>query len=137
MKHTITLPEWHPDCGGDWVLSGPGFFANYWPDNTVVASILDGEDGREIASSGIVHQGSRAECMAYAEWWIKAELNALPAGLCGNREDHAPHRHESTSLGTFWCHADQTKRLPYAMERKPLERACDHRQCPADVCQGC
>lgn len=43
---------------------------------------------------------------------------SLPEGLCGNREDHAPHVHDSTSLGRFFCHADQAKRLPYAMERK-------------------
>jgi hypothetical protein len=41
-----------------------------------------------------------------------------PTGLCGNREDHDPHMHESTSLGVFWCEADQSKRLPYAMERR-------------------
>lgn len=41
-----------------------------------------------------------------------------PDGLCGNREDHVEHVHESTSLGTFWCHADQARRLPFAMERK-------------------
>lgn len=39
-------------------------------------------------------------------------------GLCGNREDHVEHVYESDSLGTFWCHADQTKRLPFAMGRK-------------------
>ena len=39
-------------------------------------------------------------------------------GLCGNRADHAPHMHDSKSFGRFWCEADQSKRLPYAMERK-------------------
>lgn len=42
----------------------------------------------------------------------------LPIGLCGNREDHDPHRHESESLGVFWCSADQTTRLPFAAERR-------------------
>lgn len=42
----------------------------------------------------------------------------LPEGLCGNREDHGPHVHNSTSLGRFWCHADQARRLPFAMERR-------------------
>lgn len=76
MSYDIQLPEWHPDCGGDWVLSGTGFFANYWPDNTVVASVLDGFDGNELATSGIQAFASKAQCMAYAEWWIKAELTA-------------------------------------------------------------
>jgi hypothetical protein len=40
------------------------------------------------------------------------------SGLCGNREDHEPHTHESKGLGRFFCHADQSKRLPFAMERK-------------------
>lgn len=43
---------------------------------------------------------------------------ALPRGLCGNRADHAPHLHDSAGLGRFWCDADQSKRLPFAMERK-------------------
>lgn len=42
----------------------------------------------------------------------------LPSGLCGNREDHEPHVHDSASLGRFYCHADQAKRLPFAMGKK-------------------
>lgn len=42
----------------------------------------------------------------------------FPRGLCGNRDDHAPHLHESLRLGRMWCEADQTKRLPFAMERR-------------------
>ncbi len=38
-------------------------------------------------------------------------------GLCGDRGDHEPHWHEST-VGRFWCHADQTRRLPYAAEAR-------------------
>lgn len=81
-NHVIHFPEWRPDCGGDWVLSGSwalsgeGFFANYWPDNTVVASILDGFDGNELATSGIQAFASKAQCQSYAECWIKAELIA-------------------------------------------------------------
>lgn len=40
-------------------------------------------------------------------------------GLCGNRSDHAPHLHDSKSLGRMWCEADQTKRLPFAMGQQP------------------
>lgn len=74
-KPPVKLNDWHPDCGGDWVLSGPGYFANYWPDNTVIADILDADDTR-TASTGIQSFTSRAECQAYAEWWIKAEMKA-------------------------------------------------------------
>lgn len=42
----------------------------------------------------------------------------FPRGLCGNRDNHAPHLHDSAGLGRFWCDADQSKRLPFAMERK-------------------
>lgn len=42
----------------------------------------------------------------------------LPQGLCGNREDHEAHVHDSKSFGMMWCHADQTKRLPFAMEKR-------------------
>ncbi|MEU5156766.1 DUF6221 family protein [Glycomyces sp. NPDC021274] len=70
----VTLPEWKPDCGGDWVLSGTGFFANYWPDNTVSASITDGFDGPALADSGIVPKESRAACQLFAEEWIRQHL---------------------------------------------------------------
>ncbi len=43
-------------------------------------------------------------------------------GLCGDRTDHEPHLHDSDSLGTFWCHADQSQRLPYAAERQRNEK---------------
>lgn len=44
--------------------------------------------------------------------------HGLPQGLCGDREEHEPHRHESSSLGVFWCTADQSQRLPFAAERR-------------------
>lgn len=48
---------------------GIGAFANYWPDDTVSASVyIDGED---VARSGIVARRSRAECQAFAEQWIR------------------------------------------------------------------
>ena len=51
------------------------------------------------------------------------EGGQLPQGLCGDREEHEPHRHESGSLGVFWCTADQTQRLPYAAEHRRQERS--------------
>lgn len=49
---------------------------------------------------------------------VREPRQPIPVGLCGNRQDHEPHFHESTGLGPFYCHADQDKRVPYAMERK-------------------
>lgn len=52
---------------------------------------------------------------------VAAEIRpsfAVPVGLCGNKEDHDPHIHESRSLGTYFCHADQSRRLPYCLEEK-------------------
>lgn len=69
----VKLNDWHPDCGGDWVLSGPGYFANYWPDNTVSAVIQDA-NGNHLADSGIRSGISRAECQAFAERWIREQL---------------------------------------------------------------
>lgn len=74
------LPEWTPDCGGDWCLSsgnseGPGitFFANYWPDHTVSASIY--ADGHAVHKSGIVARQTKIECQFFAERWIVEHLS--------------------------------------------------------------
>lgn len=50
----------------------------------------------------------------------RSEVDDKPkVGLCGNREDHEEHVFTSTVSGNdIYCHADQSKRLPYAMERK-------------------
>jgi len=58
------------------------------------------------------------------EEWItlrataREEAAALPQGLCGNRNDHAPHCVDSETLGRYWCHADQKQRQPYASEAR-------------------
>jgi hypothetical protein len=45
-------------------------------------------------------------------------LGPLPKGLCGNRDPHEPHVvYGSTVARVFWCHADQSKRLPWAWGR--------------------
>ena len=88
----MKFPEWTPDCGGDWCLSdgkgedapGVGYFANYWPDNSVSASIY--VDGEEVADSGIMARGSKAQCMALAEQWIAERLAAAEPHLSAARE---------------------------------------------------
>lgn len=44
-----------------------------------------------------------------------------PDGLCGNRDDHRPHLHDSPTLGRFWCTADQDQREPHRSERRRRE----------------
>ena len=51
-----------------------------------------------------------------------AEDAGMPLGLCGDRDEHAPHLHRSRSLGKFWCTADQEQRLPYAAERERSQK---------------
>jgi uncharacterized membrane protein YcjF (UPF0283 family) len=53
---------------------------------------------------------------------LEALAYGTPQGLCGNREEHEPHRHDSPSLGVFWCTADQMQRLPFAAERRRKQR---------------
>ena len=36
----------------------------------------------------------------------------IPTGLCADRIYHLPHAHNSTTLGKFWCTANQQKREP-------------------------
>lgn len=93
----VELPDWKPDCGGDWVLSGTGFFANYWPDNTVTASITDGFDGPTLADSGIVPRESRAACQLFAEEWIRQHLperSPILRALAAVWSDHPDYREE-------------------------------------------
>lgn len=51
-------------------------------------------------------------------WPVRIDPWELPRGLCGNRDDHHPHIHHSTTLGTFWCTADQSQREPWRSERR-------------------
>lgn len=117
--------EWHPDCGGDYTLSGPGYFANYWPDNTVSASIYDLDDlndpyTKELAGSGLMGGSSLADCQAKAERWIEEhlllrssdtmthnddtittpdQLDALPNGaVVLDRHHDAWQKHDDTEL---------------------------------------
>lgn len=46
----------------------------------------------------------------------------LTVGLCGDKADHDPHVVRGSSLGSYWCSADQETRLPWAAERR-LEAA--------------
>lgn len=69
----VNLNKWHPDCGGDWNLSGPGYFACYWPDNTVSAMILDAE-GNQLDHSGVKKFHTRSACQTFAELWIRERL---------------------------------------------------------------
>lgn len=96
------LPEWTPDCGGDWCLSsgnseGPGitFFANYWPDHTVSASIY--ADGHAVHKSGIVARQNKIECQSFAERWIIDHLsvaNPTFRALAAVYASHPDYRRE-------------------------------------------
>jgi hypothetical protein len=76
----LVLADWMPDCGGDWCLSGgapsdeqgAGYFANYWPDDTVSVSVY--VDGDDVAASGIVKRRTRVECQAFAEEFVRDNL---------------------------------------------------------------
>jgi hypothetical protein len=59
-----------------------------------------------------------------AEEWLKIPKE-LPQGLCADRGDHEPHPAKADGLGRFWCHADQSKRQPYASEVR-LRRGITH-----------
>ena len=50
---------------------------------------------------------------------VEAGVGLKAVGLCGDRSDHAPHWVKSApiSMAGYWCHADQTKRMPFAGER--------------------
>lgn len=64
---------------------------------------------------GICHWAEAAARIA-----VDPIAKALKNGLCGNRFNHEPHVHESASLGTFWCTAEQPARIPYAAELRRI-----------------
>jgi hypothetical protein len=41
-----------------------------------------------------------------------------PDGLCADRSEHRAHLHDSSTLGRFWCTADQSRREPWRSERR-------------------
>jgi hypothetical protein len=43
---------------------------------------------------------------------------ALPKGLCANKNDHAPHPVYEGALAPFWCTAEQEDREPYRSEQR-------------------
>lgn len=54
---------------------------------------------------------------------VGAPLTNVPWGLCGNRDDHAPHLVTDSAVApAFFCTARQEDRLPFAAERRLKER---------------
>ena len=54
---------------------------------------------------------------------VRWDAAPVPEGLCGNKNDHEPHvvpRAAVAGGGSFWCHADQKKRLPFALDPRIL-----------------
>lgn len=72
------------------------------------------------------YRNHRACMKCNADWW---DIEAAPRGLCASREDHEPHIHDSGSLGVFWCHADQSKRVPFAAEKRRETNMNDRSRC--------
>lgn len=76
-----------------------------------------------LRGSGGVSWAMRTECGYPADCHPEAgeagssvlmvtSQGTLPSGLCGDRGQHVPHEHDSPTLGTFWCTADQREREP-------------------------
>lgn len=78
---------------------------------------MAGGDTRRIAGVGWFHAGCVAELQRH-----------LPVGLCGNRADHVPHRIEFVAVanGPMWCHADQSKRVPFSIRQPQFENSGCH-----------
>lgn len=49
---------------------------------------------------------------------IQRTGETLRTGLCARKGDHTPHRHESTSLGVYWCSGEEDDREPGRSERR-------------------
>lgn len=85
-------------------------------DSRDEAEALLESESIDVPGARVVHQ--------LVGGWIDADrdlpgMGPHPVGLCGNRDDHAPHLVEYAAVagGPMWCHADQGRRLPWAAER--------------------
>jgi hypothetical protein len=103
----MNMPEWEPDCGGDWTLSAPGFFATYWPDNAVSATIYD-NNGEISATSGIVRLEDRLSCQSFAEKWIREHLDDTREASVTPEQLQDGKRYRVTVEGRY-------DRLPYSV----------------------
>lgn len=106
----------------DAAMPGVRLSAEVMPtDGAIMLWVRDGSmPPKPVAAGILLDSDAEADLLA---WLQKVKSRDLPDGLCGNRDDHRPHRQDSESLGTFWCHADQSKREPYRSERLRNERA--------------
>jgi hypothetical protein len=64
----------------------------------------------------------RPRISQYAGPWPEPPGRRSPEGLCADRSEHPPHRHDSASLGRFWCTADQEQREPHRSQRLQDQR---------------
>lgn len=82
-----------------------------WPEPACLLHDVSGED---------VRGWEMAECTCPTRPLTAAGIIPLPMGLCGIREDHEPHLvpYAAVANGPMWCTADQSKREPYASERR-------------------
>lgn len=73
----------------------------------------------------VLRDSYERERMKYNELeQLKELLRGTPRhGLCANKEDHDPHPVFVSTLGPFWCSADQSKREPFASERRRKDNA--------------
>lgn len=101
-----------------------------FPENTILRLLSNNRAVQRIGGRWAyvgVNGWLRPEAVIEAGYVVMAPAAAaepavpVPEGLCGNREDHDPHLVEFAPVanGPLWCHADQSRRLPYALERRP------------------
>ena len=79
---------------------------------------LGPDDGLVIGEEKAPRNPDKALKKGYrVQSFVEFLAEFLPQGLCGDRKDHNPHLVRK-KLGSYWCGADQTQRLPYRLEQE-------------------
>lgn len=104
-----------PDDSDILVDLGDLEFMEVWLERRhILPPVLDHSYAVWLSAGQVVNyeldMDARVDASHYFSW--------EPLGLCGKKTVHEPHPHESPTLGEFYCHADQSKRLPYAAEMR-------------------
>jgi len=105
-------------CAWDMIREGLYRCRLVWPDGNRCSSFTADPWTSQYYETKYIIEENASDLSPYESI---IDVSPLPQGICANKDNHSPHLHNSDTLGVFWCHADQARRLPFAAERRRSE----------------